>query len=64
MTRKRIFLPSETIFSEPCVKFGDFVTCEFWDELWLNEAFASYITYVGLEHSSNRQRYYKIILNK
>ena len=34
--------------------FGDFVTCEFWDELWLNEAFASYITYVGLEASDNR----------
>ena len=27
--------------------------CPFWDELWLNEAFASYITYVGLEESDN-----------
>jgi len=33
--------------------FGDFVTCPWWDELWLNEAFASYFTFVGLEESSN-----------
>ena len=29
--------------------FGDLVTCPFWDELWLNEAFATYFSYVGLE---------------
>jgi len=33
--------------------FGDFVTCQWWDELWLNEAFASYFAYVGLEESQN-----------
>jgi len=31
--------------------FGDFVTCQFWDELWLNEAFATFISYVGLEEN-------------
>ena len=31
--------------------FGDFVTCPFWDELWLNEAFATFISYVGLEEN-------------
>lgn len=31
--------------------FGDFITCPWWDELWINEAFATYISYVGMEES-------------
>jgi len=31
--------------------FGDYVTCQWWDELWLNEAFATYFAWVGVEPS-------------
>ena len=31
--------------------FGDYVTCDWWDELWLNEAFATYFAWVGVEPS-------------
>ena len=34
--------------------FGDLVTCQFWDELWLNEAFATFISYVGLEENRDQ----------
>ena len=41
--------------------FGNFVTCPWWDELWLNEAFASYFTYVGeLNGNHPDQRFCKI----
>jgi len=33
--------------------FGDFITCPWWDELWINEAFATYFSYVGLEQSED-----------
>ena len=33
--------------------FGDYVTCPWWDELWINEAFATYFSFVGLEPSAN-----------
>jgi aminopeptidase N len=29
--------------------FGDLVTLEWWDDLWLNESFASYVAYLGMD---------------
>jgi aminopeptidase N len=30
--------------------FGDYVTCATWQDIWINEGFASYTTYVALEN--------------
>ncbi|XP_059096600.1 puromycin-sensitive aminopeptidase-like protein [Tigriopus californicus] len=30
--------------------FGDLVTMGWWSDLWLNEGFASYVSYIGQEH--------------
>lgn len=30
--------------------FGDLVTMRWWNDLWLNESFASYVSYLALEH--------------
>ncbi len=32
--------------------FGDLVTMEWWSDLWLNEGFAEYTSYIGAEHIS------------
>ncbi len=30
--------------------FGDYVTCATWQDIWINEGFASYVEYLALEH--------------
>ena len=30
--------------------FGDLVTMRWWNDLWLNESFASYVAYLALTH--------------
>ena len=32
--------------------FGNYITCPWWDELWINESFATYFSFVGLEPSA------------
>jgi len=35
--------------------FGDYVTCATWQDIWINEGFASYGEYLALEHLASRQ---------
>ena len=34
--------------------FGNHITCPWWDELWINESFATYFALVGLEPDENK----------
>jgi len=34
--------------------FGDYVTCKTWQDIWINEGFASYAEYINLQHLSNQ----------
>lgn len=29
--------------------FGDFVTMKWWGDIWLNESFATFISYIAIE---------------
>jgi hypothetical protein len=43
--------------------FGDLVTCASWQDIWINEGFASYIEYLALENMFSREEADKWMIN-
>ena len=37
--------------------FGDLVTMEWWDDLWLNESFANFVSYICLHEAPGLEKY-------
>ena len=63
LTHRTIFSPAtEDLFTSRPLDahetahqwFGDYVTCEDWSQLWLNEGFATYYTHLYEEHKFGR----------
>lgn len=44
--------------------FGDKVTCETWNDIWLNEGFATYSECLFYEHAYGKQAFLDNVLNK
>ncbi|KAG0416560.1 hypothetical protein HPB47_006321 [Ixodes persulcatus] len=45
------YRPQLLILNSAAMWFGNLVTMQWWDDLWLNEGFASYIQYKGMNHA-------------
>ena len=37
--------------------FGNLVTMKWWDDLWLNESFANYVSYINLDEAPGLEKY-------
>ncbi|XP_049741480.1 glutamyl aminopeptidase [Elephas maximus indicus] len=44
--------------------FGNIVTMDWWDDLWLNEGFASFFEYLGVEHAEKEWQMRDQMLNE
>jgi len=56
MTTQRNFHFHLTIHEMGHSWFGNAVTCATWNHIWINEGFATYTQYLGLENLANRER--------